>query len=134
MAQGRFFGNIIGNLGRDPDLKVTQSGTKICKFNIAINSKHGEVEYCTWIRATAFDKTAELCQQYLHKGMQVDVLGDVDLRQYTGRDGSPRYSIDIAVYKINWSDRKEVVDEPQPAPAAVPESSTASITDDDIPF
>ena len=74
---------IIGNLGKEPELKFTPDGKAVCAFSVAASNKKDET---VWYRITTWEKLAEVCNQYLHKGSKVFVNGVLR----PGSDGSPR--------------------------------------------
>ena len=66
---------IIGNLGRDPELRFTPGGDPVATFSVATSRKFGDKDETTWFRVTVWNKQAESCNQYLHKGSKVLVEG-----------------------------------------------------------
>ncbi len=83
---------LLGNLTRDPELKQPKGKHTVCVFGLATNRswpiKPGETQFeTTYHRIVAFDKLAELCQQYLKKGRKVYVEGRLQTHTYTGKDG-----------------------------------------------
>ena len=66
---------LVGNVGKEPEMRYTPNGVAVADFSIACNSKFGEKETTEWVTITAWKKTAELCNQYLKKGRQVYVEG-----------------------------------------------------------
>src|SRR5512146_2059078 len=100
---------IVGNLGRDPEMRYTPSGKPVTSFSVAssrsYNNTTGEkVEETIWFRVTAWDKQAEICNQYLHKGSKVLVEG----RLGADKNGGPRVfqrqdGTSGASYEINAS-------------------------------
>ena len=91
---------LVGNLGRDPETRYTQSGAAVANFTMATSerwtSKDGEREERTeWHRIVAFGKLAEICSQYLTKGKQVYIEGKLQTRSWDDRDGNKRYTTEI---------------------------------------
>ena len=91
---------LIGNLGRDPEMRFTPSGKPVTDFSIAVNrrrrSADGETSDETeWFRIVCWDRLAEIADQYLSKGTQIYVEGRVQTRRYTGNDGTERTSVDV---------------------------------------
>ncbi len=91
---------LIGNLGRDPELNVTAEGTPVTRFSLAVSrnytTKSGEKrEETEWFNIVAWDKLAEICERYLHKGSKVYIEGRVNQRKYTDREGVQRTSFDV---------------------------------------
>ena len=84
---------LIGNLGRDPELRYTQSGTPVASLNIATTRKwrnkqsNEMVEETEWHRVSVFGQSAEHCNNYLAKGRQVYVEGRLRTRSYDDKDG-----------------------------------------------
>lgn len=93
---------IIGNLGADPEVRSTGSGTRVATLSIATSrrwtSRGGEEQEKTeWHRAVCWDKLAEICERYLRKGDRVYVEGRIEYRQWEGQDGRTRYTTEIRV-------------------------------------
>lgn len=91
---------LVGNLGRDPELRHAPSGAAVASFTIATNevwtNKDGQREVKTeWHRVVAFGKLAEICCQYLTKGKQVYLEGRLQTRSWEDRDGNKRYATEI---------------------------------------
>ena len=91
---------LVGNLGKDPEMKHTASGVPVCRFSLATNetfkNKAGETEQHTeWHSVVCFARLAEICGQYLAKGRQVYIEGSVRSRKWDDRDGNERKSYDI---------------------------------------
>jgi single-strand DNA-binding protein len=91
---------LIGNLGRDPELNVTAEGTPVTKFSLAVSrnytTKSGErKEETEWFNIVAWEKLAETCERYLHKGSKVYIEGRLTQRKYTDREGVQRTSVDV---------------------------------------
>jgi single-strand DNA-binding protein len=91
---------IVGYLGRDPELRYTPQGTPVCDFSVATTErrkdKSGEFqETTTWFRVTFFGRQAEVASQYLTKGRQVYVEGQLSQREWTDKDGAARTSLEV---------------------------------------
>ena len=91
---------LVGNLGGDPELRYTGSGTAVCNFNIATNESYKDrdgnmVEKTEWHRVVAWDRLAEICAEYLKKGRQVYVEGSLQTRQWEDQEGQTRYTTEI---------------------------------------
>ena len=101
MARGINKVIIVGNLGNDPDVKYTQSGTTITTISVATteawkDKQSGQQQERTeWHRVKFFGRLAEIAGEYLKKGRQVYVEGSLRTEKYTGKDGVERYSTDI---------------------------------------
>ena len=92
---------IVGNLGKDPEVRYTASGEAICNFTVATSENWkdkatGEKKELTeWHRISFFGKLAEICGQYLKKGSQVYVEGSIRTRKWTDKDGVEKYTTEI---------------------------------------
>jgi single-strand DNA-binding protein len=91
---------VVGNLGRDPELRYTPQGSAVCDFSIATNEKRrdkaGELQnVVTWFRVTLWNKQAENASKYLTKGSSVYIEGRLRIEEWTDREGNNRYSLDI---------------------------------------
>ncbi len=99
---------IIGNVGRDPELRYTPSGQGVCSFSVAVSRKwtdknsNEKREKTTWFKVSAWRQLAETCSQYVHKGMQIMVIGEVEVRAYTGSDGTPQASLEITAREVKF--------------------------------
>ena len=91
---------LVGNLGRDPELRYTPQGVAVCDFSIATNErkrdKSGEFqEVATWFRVTLWRQQAENAAKYLSKGRQVYIEGRLSLEEWTDRDGNTRQTLQV---------------------------------------
>jgi len=120
---------LIGNLGRDPEMNYTPSGTAVTKFSLAVNrykkSSTGErQEETEWFNIVAWDKLAETCNQYLRKGSKVYIEGRASQRKYTDKNGIERYAFEVIV-----SDMEMLT--PKSAQSGSSDSFLAGRSDDD---
>ena len=141
---------IVGNLGRDPELRYTPQGTAVCNFSMATTEKRrdksGEYQdVTTWFRVTVWDKKAEVAAKYLQKGSQVYIEGRLKLDEWTDRDGKTRTTLDVTATDMQFigsaagrdgggysGDMDDNMPEaPKTTSAAV---GTTPTPDDDIPF
>lgn len=91
---------LVGNLGRDPEMRYSQNGTPITNFSIAVNRRRrgpdgNYVDETDWYRITLFRNMAETSAEWLKKGSKVLVEGQLQIRTYTGQDGVERTSVDV---------------------------------------
>ena len=111
---------IVGNVGRDPEMKYTQTGVAVCDFSVAVTKrfKSGDEqrETTTWFRVTAWRALAETCNAHVHKGMQIMVTGEIEASAYAGQDGNPRASLELTAQNVTFLGRKG--DGEQAAPPA----------------
>ncbi len=129
---------VIGNLGRDPEMRYTPKGQGVTSFSIASSRKYttsaGEQrEETEWFNCSAFGRLAETCNQYLTKGKQVYVEGRLSSRTYQTQSGETRHSNDINVNEIQFLGQRGDSNGQEPAPA--PEEYQEAAADmDDLPF
>jgi len=98
---------IVGNLGRDPEMRYTPSGIPVTTFSVAVSRKwkgqDGEMhEKTTWFRVKAWRKLAELCNQYLSKGRQVLVEGEVEASAWMSQDNEPRATLELTAQNVRF--------------------------------
>jgi single-strand DNA-binding protein len=91
---------IVGYLGRDPELRYTPQGTPVCDFSVATTErrkdKSGDTqEVTTWFRVSMFGRQAEIASQYLSKGRQVYIEGQLSQREWTDKEGAARTSLEV---------------------------------------
>jgi single-strand DNA-binding protein len=141
---------LVGRLGRDPELKYTASGVPFCRFSMATddswNDKNsGERQERTeWHNIVAWDRLAEICNQYLTKGRLVYIEGSLQTREWDDQEGNKRKTTEIRARDMvllgggagentgSGQRRPAVADAAVGASPSAP--STSTITDDDIPF
>ena len=104
---------LIGRLTKDPDLRYTQSGIAVAKFNLAVDrgfkGQDGEKQ-TDFIPITAWRTQAENCAKYLAKGRLTAVSGRIQVRSYDGQDGQKRYVTEVVadeVQFLEWGEKKE---------------------------
>ncbi|MHB8066694.1 MAG: single-stranded DNA-binding protein [Desulfobaccales bacterium] len=127
---------LVGNLGADPEMRYTASGTAVCKFRIATSEKYKDrqgnmQERTDWHRVTVWGKLAEICGQYLAKGKQVYIEGRLEYGSYE-KDGVKHYTTDIIANTMQMlgGPGGNRAQEPEP-PFGPPEGG---VPEDDIPF
>jgi single-strand DNA-binding protein len=146
MARGVNRVIILGRLGTDPEVKYTQSGTAVTRFNVATNeswlNKEGQKEEKTeWHRIVVWGKQAENCGQYLAKGRQVYVEGRLQTSNWEDKDGNKRYTTEIIAQTVQFIDsRAEGATTKEYNPSPMPSDEGQSVADEsksdvnDIPF
>ena len=135
---------LVGNLGRDAELRYTPGGAAVATLNLATtevwNDKQGQRQEKTeWHRVVLWGKQAETLQEYLVKGKQIYVEGRLQTRQWDDKDGNKRYTTEIKADRVTLlssggGGRSGGMDR---APSHAPggdEPPVEPITDDDIPF
>jgi single-strand DNA-binding protein len=134
---------LIGRLGRDPEIRAMPSGGAVANLSLATSEtwrdkQSGErKERTEWHRVIFFERTAEVCEQYLKKGAQVAILGRIQTRKWTDKQGVDRYSTEIIgqqLVMLGSGDGKRASEpEERESPAGAGKQEEAPF-DDDIPF
>ncbi len=131
---------LVGNLGRDPEVRFTPSGAAVANFTMATTERwtdpSGEKKERTeWHRIVVWGKQAEIAGEYLKKGRQVYVEGSLQTREWTDREGNKRYTTEVRAQRIQMLGRPE---ERHPSAGASPTEMVAesepAVEGDDIPF
>jgi single-strand DNA-binding protein len=132
---------LLGNLGRDPEVRFTQGGTPVANFTMATTDRWSDPsgekkEKTEWHRIVVWGKQAEIAGEYLRKGRPVFVEGSLQTREWTDREGNKRYTTEVRAQRLQLLGRP---DDRGPAPAggSPPDEAlepSGGIADDDIPF
>lgn len=143
---------VVGNLGRDPELRYTPQGTAVCNFSVATSEKKrdkgGEMqEITTWFRVTTWNKQAETASKYLTKGRPVYIEGRLRIEEWTDRDGKNRFTLEVNATDLQFlgggnneaaaSESHSEQNEYSPANDFQTDSESSappSPSDEDIPF
>ena len=131
---------LIGNLGRDPEVRFTAGGTPVANFTMATterwNDPNGEKKERTeWHRIVVWGKQAEVAGEYLRKGRPVYIEGSLQTREWTDRDGNKRYTTEVRAQRLQLlgrPDDRQAVSAPSGADEVA--EPGAPFGEDDIPF
>ena len=145
MANGLNKVILIGNLGRDPEVRYTPGGLAVANFSMATSetwtNKEGEKETRTeWHRIVAWGKLGEICGEYLSKGKQIYIEGRIQTREWEDKEGNKRYTTEIIASQMLMLGSRESSGEPRPSQSSdmetpnLPEPPISKTKDDDIPF
>jgi single-strand DNA-binding protein len=139
---------LVGRLGRDPELKYTASGTPFCRFSMATDDSWNDKgtgerqERTEWHNIVAWDRLAEICNQYLTKGKLVYIEGALQTREWDDQEGNKKKITEIRARDMvmlssggegaaGGGQRRSMSAE---VPAGTSSGIASTITDDDIPF
>lgn len=137
---------MVGNLGRDPEVRYTQSGSAVCNLRLAVGERRkdgeGWREHTEWVTVVCFGRTAENVGQFMSKGRQIYIEGRLQTRKYTDRDGQDRWSTEVVASQVLFLGGKEGgggprMMDPESGPANDKPSSAPAddgFYDDDLPF
>lgn len=125
---------LIGNLGKDPEVRKTKNGTAVCNFPLATSDKYkdknGEKqEKVEWHNLVAWDKKAELCEKYLTKGSQIYAEGKLSTKSYEDKEGNKRYKTEVVLTNVTFLKTKT-----DQAPTKQDSPNTDKEVDDELPF
>jgi single-strand DNA-binding protein len=140
---------LVGNLGRDPELRYTPQGTPVCSFTLATNERRkdraGEnQDVTTWFRVTLWGRQAETASQYLSKGRPVYIEGRLRVEEWTDKDSKQRYTLEVHATDMQFiggrgdeaggGGHSPRTDSSSGSGRPEPSSGGEDISDDDIPF
>ncbi len=115
--------SFTGNLGSDSAVKTLQSGTCLCEFSVAVKSGYGDKEKTNWVRCVMFGKKAEgQLPQYLNKGSQVAISGELELQEWEGANGKGA-ALAVTVQNIDLIGGKPQGQQPQQGYAQQPQQA-----------
>lgn len=129
MARGLNKVILIGNLGRDPELRRTSSGAAVCTLNLATNASYTDrdgnrVDTTEWHRVVVWGRMAETCDAYLQAGRRVYVEGSLQTRTWEDREGRSRTTTEVKARRVDFLDARSSSDTPE-HPPSVPTSANA---------
>lgn len=130
---------LVGNLGKDPEVRFTPNGRALAKFPVATSERWtdqdgNKQERTEWHNVVVWGKQAETCGQYLSKGRQVFVEGSIRSRQYDDKDGNKRYITEIVARDVRFLGGGAAGRGATDTPGVPPGEDMGPAGDDDIPF
>jgi single-strand DNA-binding protein len=117
MAMSKNRVDLMGNLGADPIVRHTQSGTPVCNLSVATNRRYKKKdgspqEETTWHRVTVFGPSAVHCGEYLKKGDLVIIEGRLNNRQWLDKDGQKRYTTEVVATRVDFGPKRQPAEAP----------------------
>jgi single-strand DNA-binding protein len=133
---------LIGNLGRDPEIRTTPQGTALARFSLATSttwkdSSGAKQERTEWHDVVAWEKLAQICGEYLHKGKLVYVEGSLQTRSWEDQNGQKRYKTEVKANNVVMLSPPRGAEASRGGREAGEESQAAepvATYDDDVPF
>jgi single-strand DNA-binding protein len=138
---------LIGNVGKDPEVRYTPSGSAICNISVATtrswkDKTSGEKQEETeWHRCVFYDRLAEVVGEYVKRGRPIYIEGRLKTRKWQNKEGQDVYTTEIIAHEMQMlGGRDDAQQSARPAPAAAPKAAPAKAStgfdemDDDIPF
>lgn len=131
---------IIGNVGRDPEMRYTSSGAPVCSFSVATNktwtdrNSNEKRTKTTWFRVSAWRQLAETCSQYVRKGMLIMITGEVEANAYMSQNGEARASLEITARDVKFLTRAEAAGGMYEDGGDYDQGGGGYTSEDDIPF
>lgn len=122
--------NIIGNVGKKPELQTSNAGKSYCKFSVGVARRMDKTK-TDWFNCTAFGKTAEIIAQYVDKGHKIGVTGEIQFGSFKGNDGTTKYTTDLMVNSMDLIGGTTRGPEQQ---SNAPMDFSATFNDADLPF
>lgn len=126
---------LIGNLTADPVLRATPNGTSVCNFTLAVNRRFPGADgqkVTDFFNVVAWRGLADTCNKYLAKGKKAAIVGELQARTYTAKDGTTRMSLDVGADEVEFLSPKDE-EKPRQMTPADPEKLD-DISSDDLPF
>lgn len=130
MARGLNKVMIIGNLGRDPEMRYTPSGKPVTSFSVAVSRswvkpEGDRTETTDWFNIVAWGRLAEICSQYLTKGSMVYVEGRLETRSWEAENGQKHYRTEVVASDVNILERRgRAGEESAPMDTSLPETES----------
>lgn len=144
---------LVGNLGKDPEVRYLQSGNAVCTLRLAVSERRKEgdgwKDHTEWMDVVTFGKTAENAGQYLQKGRQIFVEGRMQTRNYKDKDGNEKWRTEVVANQVVFlggggdragapggggNNNKRPAGNGAPAGDDAPPPPESGFIDDDLPF
>lgn len=121
---------ILGRLGKDPELRKTQAGTSVCSLSLAVSDGTKDNQHTTWFRANLWERAADTVAKHFKKGDLIFISGSPVSREWESKDGQKQTSLDVQVQRWAFAGGKKSDEAPEPRR----EVSSNSYEEDDVPF
>ena len=125
--------SLVGRLGSEPELKTVGNYT-VLEFNLANNCGFGEKQVTNWFRCTIWGTRGEKLKEYLSKGKEVFVTGELSLRKYTNKEGVEKISPDLKVEQLDFIGGKSEGSGGGTKPSQTETTQTTPESESDLPF
>jgi single-strand DNA-binding protein len=126
---------VIGNVGRDPEMRFTANGSAVTTFSVAANRRYSKqdgewAEETEWFNIVTWNQLAERCSQNIQKGSRVYVEGRLQTRSWDGQDGQRHYRTEVIANTVSPQDRRQA----SGVSVGAGEDDSSIIDPDDLPF
>ena len=129
---------LLGRLTKDPEIRYTQTNnTAVASFSLAVNrrfGKEGEERQADFINIVSWGKTAQFCEKYFKKGMQIALVGRIQTRTYDDTEGKKHYVTEVIAEEVYFADSKKEQQEPQSDMQFENEISNTNFDNEPLPF
>lgn len=132
---------IVGNVGSDPEISTSTNGIKSAKYSIAVTKKNKDEKKTTWFRIIQFRYSAEFAENYIKKGMKILIVGEIEIDEYTDKNGIKQKSIQIIGEKCEImsslerdSNRDSESQSNKNEPERIPQPQPIDSDSGDLPF
>jgi len=125
---------IIGNLGKDPESRMTPSGAKAVSFSVAVTEKYNGEEKTEWVNVVVWNKVADIAEKYLRKGSSVYIEGKMQTSKWES-DGQTKYKTEVIGFSLQMLGGKQ--DNQQGGFTSAPQQASpgySSVEDQELPF
>lgn len=129
--------NFTGNLGNDAEVRYTADQKPITSWSVAVTSGYGKSEKTNWVRCSMFGDRGTKLAEYLKKGTQVAVSGEVSLNEYTNKQGEVKTTLECNVSNLTLLGKRDTLSEPKEIAKSngyQPDSADLTEIEEDIPF
>ena len=123
---------LLGNVGKDPEIKTTTTGKKVATFSLATTEKYGDNSKTSWHSIVVWEKLAEICEKYVKKGSQLFIEGKISYRDYTDKNNVKHNITEIVASEIKLLGGKPV--ESKQEPKVESREDILNAPDDNFPF
>ena len=103
---------VLGHVGRDAEMRYTQTGKAVAEFSVAVNIGYGDNKKTQWWSVTAWEKLAETCNQYVKTGMLVLVEGHAEMQEWEDKEGQHKSKLIIVARDVRFLSKAESSQEP----------------------
>ena len=130
---------IIGNVTRDPEVRVTPTGKSVCNFTVAVNRRKANPDGtrdADFFRVSAWDQLCDLCQKFVTKGKKVCVVGSIGVHVYTNQKGEAAANMEVLANEVEFLSPKEQAEIQQPVQEERKDEQSGfqAVETDELPF
>ena len=125
---------LLGNVGKDPEIKTTTTGKKVATFSLATTEKYGDNSKTSWHSIVVWEKLAEICEKYVKKGSQIFIEGKISYRDYTDKNGVKHNITEVVAHEIKLLGGRPAETQQEPKAHSREDILNASDDSNNLPF